>query len=136
MIAFQHEIERIITMQVLRLAVHIAILFVFYWLGTWLQHTLHLFIPGSVIGMVLFLICLLTGVFKPKWAEEGASLLIRHLPLLFLPITVGAIEYLHLFKGSGIWIVIIVLGSTALVMVTGGAVTQALIRRKEGRSQC
>ncbi|WLV24100.1 CidA/LrgA family protein [Aciduricibacillus chroicocephali] len=123
-------------MQVLRLVIHIAILFVFYWLGTWIEHALHLFIPGSVIGMLLFLFCLLTGIFKPKWAEEGASLLIRHLPLLFLPITVGAIEYLDLFKGAGIWIVVIALVSTAMVMLIGGAVTQVLIRRKEGRSQC
>jgi len=121
-------------MQLIRFIVHIGILFVFYWLGTWIQHTFHLFIPGSVIGMILFLVLLLTGVFKPKWAEEGASLLIRHLPLLFLPITVGAIKYLGLFKGSGIWIVVIVLVSTALVMITGGAVTQLLIRKKERQS--
>jgi len=122
-------------MQLLRMAVHIAILFLFYWLGTWIAQTFHLFIPGSVIGMILFLAALLSGLFKPRWAEEGASLLIRHLPLLFLPITVGAIEYLDLFKGSGIWIVIIVLVSTGIVLVTGGAVTQVLIRRKERQSQ-
>lgn len=118
-------------MQFLRIVAHIAILFVFYWLGTWIQHTLHLFIPGSVIGMILFLIVLLSGWFNPKWAEEGASLLIRHLPLLFLPVTVGAMEYVELFKGRGFLMVIIVLFSTALVMVAGGAVAQALIRRRE-----
>lgn len=118
-------------MQILRIIVHIAILYAFYWLGTWIQHTLHLFIPGSVIGMILFLIALLTGLFNPKWAESGAALLTRNLPLLFLPITVGAMDYLDLFKGKGVWIVIVVFASTVIVMVSGGAVTQWLLRRKE-----
>lgn len=125
------SIEGDIHMQFIRIIVHIAILYLFYWLGTWIEDTFHLFIPGSVIGMVLFLIALLTGVFKSKWVFDGASFLIRHLPLLFLPITVGVIEYLHLFKGRGIWLVIIVLFSTVLVMVSGGLLSQWLIRQQE-----
>ena len=118
-------------MQVIRIVIHIAILYLFYSIGMWIQSALGLFIPGSVIGMILFLTALLTGVFNPRWAEEGASLLIRHLPLLFLPITVGVMEYTHLFKGRGMWIVVVVLVSTVIVMIASGAVTQALIRRKE-----
>lgn len=121
-------------MQLIRIAVHIGILYVFYAIGTWIQHTFNLFIPGSVLGMILFLILLLTGVFNPRWVEEGAGVLIKHLPLLFLPITVGVINYLDLFKGYGIWIIIIVLVSTGLVMFSGGFVSQ-LLNRKEKRGE-
>lgn len=121
-------------MFIIRITIHILVLYLFYWVGSWLQMTFHLFIPGSVIGMLLFLILLLTKVINPKWLEAGASLLIGHLPLLFLPITVGAIEYLHLFTGSGVRIVLVVLVSTMLVMISSGAVSQAIIRKKEKQS--
>lgn len=118
-------------MRLIRIAVHIGILYIFYALGVWIQETLHLFIPGSVIGMILFLALLLSGKYNPRWTEEGASFLIRHLPLLFLPITVGLMDYLDLFKGSGLWIVFVVIVSTVLVMVTSGKTTDWLARRRE-----
>lgn len=118
-------------MSVVRISVHIGILYMFYAIGVWIQKTLNLFIPGSVIGMILFLALLLSGKYNPRWTEEGAQFLIRHLPLLFLPITVGLIDYLDLFKGSGIWIVFVVLFSTVLVMVTSGKTTDWLAQKRE-----
>lgn len=120
-------------MQFIRITVHIGILYVFYMLGTWIEEIFHLFIPGSVIGMILFLGALLSGLFKPKWAEEGAGFLIRHLSLLFLPITVGVIQYVDLFKGRGVWLIVIVLFSTMLVMLSSGLTSQWFIRRQERR---
>ncbi|HLR80439.1 MAG TPA: CidA/LrgA family protein [Bacillota bacterium] len=120
-------------MDVIRMMLHIFILYIFYWIGTWVQTTFHLFIPGSVMGMVLFFILLLSKVFNPKWIEQGASLLIRHLPLLFLPATVGAIAYLELFSGRGLWLVGIVLFSTLLVMYSSGAMSQQLVKKREKR---
>src|SRR5699024_1413528 len=120
-------------MDVIRMTLHIFILYIFYWIGTWVQTTFHLFIPGSVMGMVLFFILLLSKVFNPKWIEQGASLLIRHLPLLFLPGTVGAIAYLELFSGRGLWLVGIVLFSTLLVMYSSGAMSQQLVKKREKR---
>lgn len=122
-------------MEVIRITVQIVILYLFYWVGMWIQTTFGLFIPGSVIGMILFLAGLLSGVYDPRWTEAGASFLIRHLPLLFLPITVGVMEYFELFKGRGLWIVFVVLCSTMLVMISSGAVTQWLMQRKERESQ-
>lgn len=112
-------------MSIFRIPVHIFILYLFYSFGSWIQTIFHLFIPGSVIGMMLFLIALLLG-FNPKWVGEGTAFLIRHLPLLFLPATVGAISYLHLFSGWGITLIFIALFSTILVMVSSGIVSQQL----------
>lgn len=117
-------------MSILRASVHIFILYLFYWIGSWIQTTFHLFIPGSVIGMILFFIALIVG-FNPKWIGQGTTLLIRHLPLLFLPATVGAISYLHLFSGWGIILVFIALFSTILVMISSGIVSQQLVVYKD-----
>src|SRR5699024_755420 len=118
-------------MQFIRISVHIGILYMFYVISIWIQQTFCLFIPGGALGMILFFILLFTGVFDPRWVEAGAGVLIKHLPLLFLPITVGVINYLDLFKGYGIWIIIIALVSTALVMFSGGFVSQLLYRKEK-----
>ena len=47
-------------MQFIRIAVHIGILYMFYAIGTWIQHTFGLFIPGSVLGMISFTIIIPT----------------------------------------------------------------------------
>ncbi|AXI10821.1 CidA/LrgA family protein [Oceanobacillus zhaokaii] len=109
----------------------IAILYIFFQLGEWIQQSLHLFIPGSVIGMVILFLLLLLNVVKPSWIDLGSKFIIRHLVLFFIPVTVGVIEYLDLFKGYGLILVIIVIISTLLVMISSGLVSQWLVRRKE-----
>lgn len=91
--------------------------------------------PGSIIGMLLLFGLLMTGKFKAAWVEKGASFLLAHLSLLFIPITVGVIDFFDLFKGRGLFSIIVVSLSTILVMVTSSFVSQWLAERKEGRIQ-
>ena len=77
-----------------KICLHIIILYSFYLLGNWIQISLNLFIPGSVIGMILLFILLLIKGVKITWIEEGATFLINKLPLFFIPATVGIIDYL------------------------------------------
>ena len=110
---------------------HIIILYGIYLIGNWIQVALNLFIPGSVIGMVLLFIFLMTNIIKVTWIEEGSKLIINHLTLFFIPATVGVMNYFELFKGNGFLLVLIALLSTALVMALSGVVSQWLMRRKE-----
>lgn len=114
-----------------KVIIHIAILYVFYLFGNWILETLNLFIPGSVIGMILLFILLMTNIVNVTWVEEGARFMINDLALFFIPATVGVMDYFELFSGKGLYLVPIVLGSTALVMAGSGIVGQWLIRRKE-----
>ncbi len=117
-------------MKIVKVIAQIALLYAIYLAGVWIQQTFHLFIPGSIIGMLLLFILLLAGLFRLEWIEAGSLHLIRYLPLLFLPVTVGIIHYLDLFKGKGFFIIIIVLVSTGLVMVSAGQISQWLIMKK------
>lgn len=116
---------------VLKIIIHIAVLYGIFLVGNGIQHYFNLFIPGSVIGMVLLFALLMTGVIKASWIEEGSRIIINHLALFFIPATVGVMNYFGLFAGKGFLLVIIVLLSTVMVIVTGGHVSQALMRRKE-----
>lgn len=114
-----------------RMMTHIFFLYALLLIGNFLQNVFHLFIPGSIIGMLLLFLLLKTGIIKMKWMEEGTSLLLRHLTLFFIPVTIGFMEYLELFSGRGILLLLIIVISTALVMGIGGAVSERLAHGKE-----
>lgn len=113
----------------IRIVFQIGILYIFYYIGLWIQHTFHLLMPGSIIGMLLLFCLLMTKKFKATWIDKGASFLLSHLPLLFIPVTVGIIDFFDLFKGRGFLSVIVVIISTILVMITSTLVAGWIAER-------
>lgn len=115
----------------LRISIHIGFLYLLYFIGVTIQKTFHLFIPGSMIGMLILLLLLATKVLKAKWIEEGTAFLLRHMPLIFLPVTVGILSFLDVFSGRGFLLIVVALVSTYIVMIVSGLVSQKLAVRKE-----
>ncbi|WLR50284.1 CidA/LrgA family holin-like protein [Bacillus tianshenii] len=118
-------------MKWIKMIVQIAFLFGFYFIGTWIQEALNLFIPGSIIGMLLLFTMLKAKIIKLHWIESGASFLLSHLPLLFIPVTVGIMDYFSLFKGKGALSLLVVFLSTVLVMITSAYASQWIALRQE-----
>lgn len=118
-------------MRYVRICIQISILYLIYWIGTLIQGLLHTSIPGSIIGMILLFILLQTKVVKEKWLGDGAQFLITYLALLFVPATVGIMDYLPFFKGKGFVTVAIALLSTFLVMVISSVVGEKIAVRKQ-----
>lgn len=115
----------------IRIVLHIGILYLFYMIGVWIQQSFSLVIPGSIIGMILLFILLVTKIFNPKWIEQGTSLLLGHMPLLFLPVMVGILNYLDIFTGRGIVLVFITFVSSVLVFVVSGKISDAIALKGE-----
>lgn len=118
--------------RILLTVVQIIVLFIFYFIGSWIQQKFHLSIPGSIIGMILLFTLLITKVIPSKWIEIGSSFLLSQLPLLFVPVTVGIMDYFSLFKGRGLFSLLIVVIGTVLVFVISGLVTQWTAQRSYG----
>ncbi|WP_062106439.1 CidA/LrgA family protein [Bacillus niameyensis] len=116
-------------MKITKTLFQIVLLFLIYLLGNWIQKMLDLYIPGSIIGMLILFILLLTGIFKQAWVETGSVLLIKYLPLLFLPVTVGIISFPELLNVQGIFLIFVVLISTCLVMIFTGVLSQLLLKK-------
>lgn len=112
--------------------IHIFILYIFNLIGIWLKEILNLSVPGSVIGLLLLFILLMTNILKVEWIEAGAQFLVSNLVFFFIPATVGIINYFDLFKGKGALLILIVLISTILVMTSSGLVSQYLAKDKAG----
>ncbi|NBJ70053.1 CidA/LrgA family holin-like protein [Roseburia sp. 1XD42-34] len=118
-----------------KMIMHIGLLYIIFQFGNWIQRTLHLFIPGSVIGMIVLFLLLSTKLVRVSWIEEGANYIVANLAFFFIPVTVGIIEYYDLFLGKGSLLILIVLVSTMLVMGGSGFFSQWLMRRKEWKHE-
>ncbi|MEJ8778818.1 CidA/LrgA family protein [Pseudogracilibacillus sp. ICA-222130] len=116
-------------MKLLKIISQIALLFCFYYIGVFIQQSLGLFIPGSVIGLVLMFLCLIGGIVKVNWISAGASVMVTHLALFFIPATVGILNYYKLFAGKGVLLLVITIISSILVMGISGFVSERLAKK-------
>ncbi|MRG85881.1 CidA/LrgA family protein [Salinibacillus xinjiangensis] len=57
----------------------------FLLLGYGVCAVFHIPLPGSVVGMIILFVFLLTGLIKLEWVENFSSFQLRHLTLLFIP---------------------------------------------------
>jgi len=117
-------------MKYIQIIIQILFLFVLFWIGEWIREIFHLMIPGSVIGLVLLFILLISGVIKEKYIRSGANFMMKHLVLFFVPATVGIMDYIDLFKGKGVFLIVITIVSTILVMAVSGFVSQKMQQQK------
>lgn len=118
-------------MKLIKIIIHIMVLYCLLLVGNWIQASLKLSIPGSIIGMLLLFLLLKLGIIKLEWIREGTQIILKNLTLLFIPITIGFINYLELFSGRGLFLLLVIIISTVLVMGVSGAISQRLAKGKE-----
>ena len=113
-----------------RWAGQLAILSSVFWAGTQIAERSGLPIPGSVVGVMLLLFLLLSGVIKLKHVEEVADYLLKHLVFFFIPIAFALMNTADIFLENG-WIlaIAIFIGAIFPFWVTGH-ITQMLRRRR------
>jgi holin-like protein len=87
-------------------------------------HALGCPLPGSVAGLLLLLLALTFGLIKLPWVEHAAGLFLRHMVLLFVPVTVGLVDVLPLLKRSGVAIM-----ASLLVSLLATLAATALLAR-------
>ena len=109
-----------------KIIVQIGVLYLFSFIGTWIVQLLHIPLPGSIIGLILLLIGLVSGVIPPWFIKEGAGFLIAILTLLFVPATVGIMQYPQLLSGYGVLLVLIVCMSTCIAFVVTGKIAKKM----------
>lgn len=93
------------------------------------------FIPGSVAGMLLLFLSLITGVVKQDSVREVALFLTGNMTVFFLPAMVGIMNIWGLIRVNFLGWLIVLVGSAVIVMATSGLVQELVefIRNKEGK---
>ncbi|SDN83176.1 holin-like protein [Paenibacillus sp. yr247] len=103
-----------------------AILLGFNFIGFVIQMSLHLPLPGNVIGLILFTAALFAKLIKLSWVEEAASVLTRHMMLFFIPYTVGILLFIPVIGANWVAICGGIIGATVAVLIVTGWVSSKL----------
>ena len=88
-------------------------------------------VPAGVYGLFLLLAALLLGVVKLESVEGTGNFLLDIMPMLFVPSTVGLIEYADQIKEIWLPYALIITCSTVAVMVSTGWLAQRMVESKE-----
>ena len=94
-----------------------------------LQKLLNLPVASGVLGFFLLLFLLEMKWLKLVHVERGADLLLAELLLFFIPPVVGVIQYQDLLIASGWKILLVILISTALVMMVSVYSVRLLLKQ-------
>ncbi|CAN7391006.1 CidA/LrgA family protein [Rossellomorea sp. LjRoot5] len=120
-------------MQAIRIIIQMTILCLFYELGRWCTSFFHLPIPGSIIGMLLLFLLLLTGVLNERLLLDGSGFFLRHFSFFFLPLSVSAIVLGHYFIKYGWKLVIVLIVSGMIGFLATSVSAEVFIKWKEKR---
>lgn len=96
-------------------------------MGNWL-HAHGVPIPGGVLGLLLLYGAILTGVLKLRWVERAAGLLLRHMVLLFVPLTVGLMDMGPVLSRQAFAILASLAVSFLAVLLTTGLLARWLLQ--------
>lgn len=99
--------------------------------GEFLNFLLPFPVPAGVYGLFLLLGALLTGVVKVESVEATGNFLMDIMSMMFIPATVGLMEYAQQIKEILVPYTVIIACSTVAVMAATGRLAQVMIERQE-----
>lgn len=112
----------------LQFAVSIGLIFLCLLAGINIQHLLETSIPGSIIGMLILFSLLASGLVPSDWVKPGATMFIRYMVLLFVPISVGLMEHFDMLLANALPILASAIGGTLVVLVLLGLMLDRILK--------
>lgn len=91
-------------------------------------------VPGSVLGMLILLVLLLSKRVRLETVEPAASLLIAFMLLFILPDGVNLMNSFHKFEDIVVQVLVIAVLSTILTMASSSLVAQFLSSKLKKRA--
>lgn len=106
----------------------ITILLLYELTGEFIVLSLQISVPGPVVGMaLLFLTLLVRGRSAPS-LDMASSVLLNHLPLLFVPAGVGMMVHFERLAVEWLPIVVALVLSTLVTMAATAAIAMGMTR--------
>lgn len=114
---------------ILKIAGQIFLLWLIYYLSTWIVRYFHIPLPGSVLGMIVLFILLSAGVIKEQWLTAAVNPLLKHLSFFFIPIAVELMQWGDLFLKQGYLLFLPLVVSTLVALLVTGGIVELLTKR-------
>lgn len=129
--SFGVEIMIKVLLSVWQLARAFALIYACLYTGTGLSYVLPIAIPGSVLGMCILFLLLVWQILPVSWLQPGCYLLIRYMALLFVPVSVGVMQYFDVLRAQFGPLVVSCVLSTLVVLIAVSFSAQWMQRRQE-----
>lgn len=118
-----------------RVALQVALLSAVWWCAQWVSIHYVPQLPGGVLGMLVLLVLLASGKVPFAWFSHGANWLLSELLLFFIPAVVAIVKFRTLLYSAGGRILLVIVLSTALVMLCTALVVDACGRWQRVRQR-
>ncbi len=96
--------------------------------GEIFKYLIDLPVPGSIYGLILMLLMLMTGAVKLEDVKEAADFLVEIMPLMFIPAAAGLLDSYSMLREMLLPLMIIIPLTTCLVMFVSGKVTELVLK--------
>lgn len=87
--------------------------------------------PGSVLSMIVLFLLFALKVLKPDDIKETSGLLLGNMMLVFVPSFVSIMNYFDVLKHIAVQFILIIVVSTMVTFLVGGAVVSLVSRLQE-----
>ncbi len=106
--------------QILRIARDFLVILACLQAGKAIAALLPFRFPDSILGLLFLFVLLNLQLVKLHWIEKGASLLLKHMALLFIPVAVGLLGYIDIFMNAiGVIALNIFAGLCLILLIVG-----------------
>ena len=105
------------------------------WISLVMEKLLPFSFPASVIGMILLLICLFTGILKLEHIREKSAFLLSNMAFFFIPAGVSMINYLDILMENLVPILVISIVSTFVTFIAAALSIRLTLKLMNGRKQ-
>ncbi|AJC15663.1 CidA/LrgA family protein [Pandoraea sputorum] len=78
----------------------------------------HLPLPGGVLGLLVVVALLMSGVLKTEKIKRGADWFLAEMILFFVPLVAAVMQYTDLLRQEGLQLLAVIGVGTTLVMVS------------------
>ena len=96
----------------------------------WLVARTGIPVPPGLLALLLLIGLLLGRVLPERTVAPGGDVLLRILPVLFLPPGIGVVRELHLVSGHGLTLALVLVASLVVGQLVAGLVAQAAVDRE------
>ena len=113
--------------------IQLLIIISFYIIGEVISFSINLilpnlFLPGSIIGMLLLILLLLLKIIKLKWVDSISTLFINNMPFFFVPSVVSLLAYFDIITPVLGRLILILLISFFLTFMAVGFATKLTLK--------
>jgi len=116
---------------VLRTGLQLVVLGALYAGCQWLVARTGIPVPPGLLALLVLIGLLLSRAVPERAVDRGGDLLLKYLPVIFLPPGIGVVRELHLIRGHGLGLAVVLLASLIVGQLVAGLVGQAIVVREK-----